>query len=145
MEYLAKMIRDAIEELGDDDVSLRESYSGRSMYGRSCPGITGSMSGCMQIIGTVIKAAHFEHSNDEVIFEEVVDMLLDFCQDSMGRDVILYWPQLEAFEELPCTELQDAYDGGTCPDCGEGIPDSALPGHGCSNCGYVFTLPVAAE
>jgi hypothetical protein len=140
MQYLAQMMRNAIANLCvDDDVSVRESYTGRGMFGRSCPGLTGSMSGCMAVIAEVIKEAHTAGvDNDEVVFEEVVDTLLDFRRDSMGRDVILYWPELPAFEEEPMGEVAGFYEGGVCPDCGELIPNNAAWEESCDNCGHVF-------
>lgn len=30
------------------------------------------------------------------------------------------------------------YEGGVCPDCGESIPDDAVNGSECDNCGHVF-------
>lgn len=32
--------------------------------------------------------------------------------------------------------VKAAYPDGVCPDCGEGIPDDAPEGYGCSNCGH---------
>jgi hypothetical protein len=88
-------------------------YSGRGMYGRECIGITGSLSDCMQLIAAVIKqTAHDavekaleagidgtaeEQGESEAAATEVdvnVDILLGYKQDSMGHDVVLYWPQL---------------------------------------------------
>lgn len=36
------------------------------------------------------------------------------------------------------TPIQEAYEDGTCPDCGEPIPDSAVEGDECVECGHVF-------
>ncbi len=114
MEQLAGMIREALTVVAVDDVELREKYSGRGMYGRECPGITGSMEGCMAVISEVIKAAHMQ---GDLEFEDIVDTLLDFKQDSMGRDIILYWPELAAFEY---EEVQQQ---------GDGQPDEAQEWH----------------
>ncbi len=94
MQYLQNALQLLCEQV-DDEVSFRNDYSGRGMYGKSCVGITGSKSGCMQIIAEVIKASV---NDTEMTVEEVVDMLLNFEQDSMGLDVILYWPDLEPLE-----------------------------------------------
>lgn len=96
MITLQQQLRDAVENMGwpDDDVSFRNSYSGRGMYGRECVGIVGSFESCMAVIGEVIK-----ENKEEPGFDEMVDQLLDFSQDSMGMDVILYWPELAALEE----------------------------------------------
>ena len=36
------------------------------------------------------------------------------------------------------SELQRAYEDGICPDCFEDIPDDAVDGSACSNCGHIF-------
>lgn len=38
------------------------------------------------------------------------------------------------------TPLQQAYDDGVCPDCGEPIPASYEGGEDCAGCGHVFHL-----
>lgn len=93
---LQQQLKDAVEGMGggDDEVSFYNGYSGRGMYGRKCVGITGSFSDCMMVLGELIKEA-----KEEPGFDDMVDQLLDFKQDSMGRDVILYWPELEDIEE----------------------------------------------
>ena len=75
-----------------------------------------------------------------MIFEEVVDMMLDFCQDSMGRDVILYWPQMEAFEAPESGAVRDSYEDYACPGCGEEIPCGTVDGDECKNCGHMFSV-----
>lgn len=37
--------------------------------------------------------------------------------------------------------LKDFYEDGLCPDCGEPIPDDAVEGEACHNCGHVFSEP----
>lgn len=36
------------------------------------------------------------------------------------------------------TNIKDLYENGECPDCGETIPDNAVDGSECVNCGHVF-------
>jgi hypothetical protein len=38
----------------------------------------------------------------------------------------------------PPENAGDAYSFGECPDCGEPIPEDAMDGTECSNCGHVF-------
>lgn len=98
MQALAQLIKDAVEQYGDEDaVSFRNDYSGRGMYGRQCVGIVGDESTCMKIVGQVIKDAHAQGMDFE--FDEAVDTLLDSCRDSMGRDIIVYWPEVAPLEE----------------------------------------------
>lgn len=97
MQTMAQLIKNAVEQYGDEDaVSFRNSYSGRGMFARECVGIVGDEALCMQIIRQCIKDAH---ALDDVDFDELVDTILDFSRDTMGRsDVILYWPTVEPLD-----------------------------------------------
>lgn len=101
MEKLAQLIRDAVEQYGDEDaVSFRNGYSGRGMFGRGCVGIVGDRHTCMDIIAQVIKDAHLQSaSDDDIEFDSVVDTILDYSQDNMGMDIIIYWSQIPAIED----------------------------------------------
>jgi hypothetical protein len=91
------------------EVNFRNSYSGRGMYGQQCVGITGGRKDCMRVIAEVIKMAYAESiENDDIDKDDAVDTLLDHDQDSMGHDIILYWPQLasiDSAEELSDREM----------------------------------------
>lgn len=95
--YLVKML----ENTCDGDVSFRSNYSGRGMYGQTCVGLVGGFEDCMKVISSVICEMHEESIRDfedevetSVDFSEAVETLLDFRQDSMGLQVIVYWPRL---------------------------------------------------
>lgn len=90
-------------------VSFRASYSGRGMYCAECIGIVGSLSDCQQCISDIIMASHDEvvssaydgaegdeeaHCELDNMFNTTVQVLLQFKLDSMGNEVILYWPAL---------------------------------------------------
>lgn len=106
--HLQQIIKDAVDNLNsysdEPDVRFRNDYSGRGMYGRQCVGIVGTESECMRVIGQVIKQARIklmvpQMGSSELeghqLFEEVVDTMLDFSQDTMSlRSVIMYWPEL---------------------------------------------------
>ena len=95
----------------------------------------------MRSMGAVIKEARDASvTDDDVDFDQVVDTLLDFSQDNMGRDTILYWPQLEAFEEPESGAVRDSYEDYACPDCGDEIPRGTVDGAACDNCGHVFSV-----
>ena len=34
--------------------------------------------------------------------------------------------------------FEGAYELGACPDCGDPIPEDAVEGEACANCGHVF-------
>ena len=96
-------IQELLKEFCKDssEVSFRNDYSGRGMYGRRCVGITGRESDCMAVIAEVITDCHNRCEFDEDFdFGKAVDILLR-CQsrDSMGLDVIIYWPNLKPIEE----------------------------------------------
>lgn len=78
---------------GVEHVSFYNGYSGRCMYGKECVGISGSRADCMTVIGEVLRQAHNDPKMD---FGQTVDILLQYDMDNMGRDMILYWPQLES-------------------------------------------------
>jgi hypothetical protein len=97
---LQKLIKSACEDSGLAE--FYNAYSGRGMYGKQCVGITGDKSQCMQVLAEVIKASKDEVAIDDGVltFEEIVDTLMEFEQDSMGRsDVIIYWRTLPPIEE----------------------------------------------
>ena len=106
-------VQELLKEFCEDssEVSFRNTYSGRGMYGRQCVGITGSESDCMAVIAEVITDAHNRCEFDEDFdFGKVVDTLLRRqSRDSMGLDVIIYWPNLEPIQEENLEiELHDA-------------------------------------
>lgn len=111
---LVEALRDICED--STHVSFTSSYSGRGMCGERCVGITGPVGYCMQVVAAVIKrfaahvsAAALDAAKDnsegpmdalaeaEEHLEYVVDLLLtEMVEDSMGREVILYWEDLQA-------------------------------------------------
>jgi hypothetical protein len=119
-QAIAKLIRE-IAEAGNKDTDFCNNYSGRGMYGRECVGITGSQSDCRVIIAEVIKQAHARADAAALVFDDVVDAVLDYGQDSMGFDVIIYWPHINPVEESDSEndgqpdEAQEWHDFD--PDC----------------------------
>lgn len=118
---------DAIEaacDCGYGEVSFRPDYSGRGRYGRDCVGITGSRGDCMKLIAYVISEMASEmasemvdaiqseedsDTNPQAEFDECVETLLNFGQDSMGRGVIVYWSRLTKVQEAEeCEDEQEA-------------------------------------
>lgn len=120
MMKLQDQLKDACE--ADGEVSFRNDYNGRGMYGRTCVGIVGTKSRCLFLIGEVIGEIFFEAirpiDSDErhdlaQEAKQSVETLLDFSQDSMGYDVILYWETLPGLTESPSGE--------------EGMPEDWIP------------------
>lgn len=110
--WILDLIKDAAEA---NDVDLRTDYSGRGMYGRRCVGLTGNRQDVNAAIAEVIKMAVQElftetvdadgeettalyNKNDDV--QQAIDILVgEQQQDSMGFDIIVYWPDLQWPEE----------------------------------------------
>jgi hypothetical protein len=95
--------------LGQTEVQVMK-YSGRGMMGRECLAITGSMKQCQNGIVDVLIASHDatveamlanKHSGSTIDdpFVALIRRLLTFSSDSMGRDVVLYWPDLPWMED----------------------------------------------
>lgn len=120
MESIQKTIKAACEDMGNE-VTFRNSYSGRGMYGRECVGITGTMADCQRVVAAAIGSMtqdlfdtafnctdgeeDMAHAlNDSV--QEAIDQLVNFSWDSMGHDVIVYWPNIEPMsaEELSASD-----------------------------------------
>lgn len=92
---------------GNSDITIR-SYSGRGMYGKSCVAVIGNRRELQQLFGEVIVDLHENPSaaeNKGIEFDEVVDLLLSPRQDSMGLDIVVYWPEFEWTPE--CSALVD--------------------------------------
>ena len=108
-QVLAQRIKDACESSGE--VSFRNDYSGRGMYGRQCVGIVSTTRECNKVIAAVINALmssvsaralegdSYKLTDAEQEFEQSVELLLDNQQDSMGYGVIIYWESLAPLEE----------------------------------------------
>lgn len=121
-------LQQAIKETGDEVQGAEQfaqvyegSYSGRGMYGKECPAITGTWTQCQRFIAETIKrlandviadgevSDGFSTEEEEVKYDasknelnELIDSIMDFSTDQFGRgEIILYWPreEYEAGEE----------------------------------------------
>ena len=93
MSTIQQLLKQACEDHGD--VSFRNDYSGRGMYGRQCVGISGSQGAVSQVVAQVIK-----DSRNDPEFDRFIDTLLvEYNEDDMGLGTIMYWPCLEPIEE----------------------------------------------
>ena len=123
MRSVQEVLKEACDESGED-VTFNNDYSGRGMYGACCVGITGTAITCRQVIAYAIKELSYSLSrvakesvdpdysatDDDLAdtengFDSAITELMSFNQDSMGFDVILYWPNLKPL--LPCPELEE--------------------------------------
>jgi len=69
------MLMDTADDLG---ISYSNNYSGRGMYGATCFSITGQHRDLLAFL--------------RALPDEVGDELVDPSTDSMGRDIVFYWP-----------------------------------------------------
>lgn len=109
---LLMALETACEDSGE--VRFYADYSGRGMYGRQCVGISGGRSDCRQLITQIIQnmaedlvnEAEDERGGSALdTFNDAVEALLKYDQDSMGHDVILYWTHVQS---EPVAEVEDA-------------------------------------
>lgn len=94
MKTLAQYLKEKCEYL--ETASFRSNYSGRGMYGENCVGISGSEDECRDIITYTILEMHDDRYED---FHNAVKTLLSYNTDNMGRDIIMYWPDLQSEDE----------------------------------------------
>lgn len=80
---VAELIREFCDEV--EDVEVYENYSGRGMFGRTCIGI--QISG--NSLEIIVKLCDYLRDNG---ISSVDDALGTVCQDSLGLDMIVYFP-----------------------------------------------------
>lgn len=90
----AGRVRELLEEqCGDTTV---RSYSGRAMYGKSCLAITGSLLACIKAVLMVVASVEEASERDAI----ALWLAGNLRTDSMGFDVVWYWPKLEFLETV---------------------------------------------
>ena len=72
-------VLDALEGLAEEFGQLQTNYSGRAMFGASCTGIVTQRAQALQAAAMRLNLLE----------------LTDIRTDSMGRDTIVYWPQVQ--------------------------------------------------
>ena len=108
---LQQLIKDACEVVeNSDNVNFNNKYSGRGMYGSYCIGIVGRQVDVQQVITQValsimeesIEGGTSDGISGQVFCEAQTAMTMLLAgqgTDSMGRDVIIYWPTLKPIQE----------------------------------------------
>lgn len=132
MDSVQKLLKAACEDMGEE-VSFRNDYSGRGMYGKRCVGITGSRGDCQRVIAEVLRqmtqelfdaAIDCDEGEENAAYDlndavqENIDKLMHQSMDSMGLDVIVYFERLEPLTDdelseedgLPTDDQFDAMD-----------------------------------
>lgn len=99
MPSIQENLRNLIEQTLKDSsyVRFRSSYSGRGMYGESCIGIVGTENDCREALCELIQEVHdISVHADDTHFRESINILMSYHKDTMGYDVIFYWPTLSS-------------------------------------------------
>ena len=78
------VLQEGADNIGAD---LRRNYSGRGMFGKECIGIVGPLASLVHVV------MHVTLEDPALALE-----LLNISHDSMGLDMIFYWPGLQAPE-----------------------------------------------
>jgi hypothetical protein len=97
MQVERKLIQEALDLIGDcEGLSLREDYSGRSMYGKSCFGFVGTLREFSEFLVTL---AQLEHEEDPYAESIAMGLAQSVCTDNMGLSTIFYFPGYHLEEE----------------------------------------------
>ena len=82
-----------VEYAQREDLEIRMDYSGRGMYGSTCPAVIGGLSDFIRFLGAIAADSEECYVTDD--FDYLVDR---FSKDSMGYDTVFYWPSLTLTE-----------------------------------------------
>lgn len=82
------LFEDAAAELSPDvpALEIHDAYAGRGMYGTKCIGVAGNLPAAMAFAFNLGLAAEQQDAWD------LEDLIGDAAWDSMGTDVIVYFP-----------------------------------------------------
>ena len=75
-------------EFLDEGFRVRADYSGRGMYGRTCFALVGQLSDLMKFVMFLSDLEIMDRSIENV------------SMDSMGRDMIFYWEDVQVKKEM---------------------------------------------
>lgn len=103
-----------MQKLSDDyGVVVSNDYSGRFMYGKTCVSVKGGEAEIQELFKAVLLDYHqswIEAENQrmigndaaapDILYEELLDLLLvNYKTDSMGRGIVVYWPEWQHTED----------------------------------------------
>lgn len=103
-----------MQKFADDyGVVVSNDYSGRFMYGRKCVSVEGSEAEIQELFKAVLLEYHqswveaenqrmgdHEFNLPDILYEELLDLLLvNYKTDSMGLDIVVYWPTWQHTED----------------------------------------------
>ena len=86
----------------NNDIHVREAYSGRGMYGETCFGVEGQPTALAEFETALALLTVMDDLDDEVTGYTALNALTDVQdmrrEDSMGMDRIYYYPHLKVTE-----------------------------------------------
>jgi hypothetical protein len=85
-----------LEVAEESYMDVREDYSGRGMYGKSCPGVIGSLSQFALFLLAFDEAVRVQDEENDPIYttQAAAEIADTVSTDSMGFDTIFYFPTL---------------------------------------------------
>lgn len=94
-------IKDALEVANIYDWDIRTDYSGRGMYGTECFGIEVDRESDLYRLFAALGHISGENSVDDEGWDEdcALDLARDAQSDSMGRQIIVYFPGYQLSED----------------------------------------------
>lgn len=97
MQITRDDIASAADDLGlpDDEFTIRESYSGRGMYGKTCPAVTLRTPDLRLPFLVALAVAMAEAGRGDDAIE-----LGGTLADDAGLGVVLYWPEGELVDKV---------------------------------------------
>lgn len=92
----------------DDEFEFRTDYSGRGMYGRTCPAIVGSLRDYVNLVAEIaLEVGRWEGGDNTRDWDEasrvkpILNALVtDVSIDSMGLDQVFYWRNIRIVAEV---------------------------------------------
>lgn len=103
MEITKAKFMEAVSHAEENhDIEVRESYSGRGMYGKSCIGVIGGDEGLAEFESALALLTVMDDLDDEVNGHTALNALTDVQDmrrsDSMGLETVYYYPNLTVTE-----------------------------------------------
>jgi hypothetical protein len=93
---------------------IPRSYSGRGMFGKQCVGVTLDGDGSSFQLGAAVSAALLDMDADDGP-SDVEDLArIRVCTDSMGRGIIVYWPDVLYPDDSSPEEGEHDCEGPAC-------------------------------
>lgn len=102
MKISDKLLKLIVGLHNGEDFLVKVNYSGRGMFRKECLGIVGSDTTTIiyKIMDSIMNKYYDEKDTQLELFHELTEILSGSSkQDSMGLNIILYFPDLEIDEE----------------------------------------------